>query len=323
MKKVIVTCKLPGSSLTWLAKQCDLYVYGNGERTMPDVELQKAIGECDGVITLLSNNITTELLAKAPLLKVVSNYAVGYNNIDVEACTERGIWVCNTPGVLTETTADCAWALIMATARRIVEADRFIRSGSFNGWAPGLLMGADVYGKTLGIIGMGRIGQAVARRASGFNMKVVFYDDFAKEIDYSDAEAVSFNELLTVSDYISLHVPYAPDTHHLIDDVALSKMKPTAILINTARGPIVNEMALVKALKNGTIAGAGLDVFENEPTVNAGLLDLDNVVLLPHIASSTVATRQRMAELAVHNLWKVLNGELPLHAVNNIESEAK
>ncbi len=319
MKKVLVTCKIPGPALNWLAERCDLEVYGDGRYTMPDQELRSRISEFDGVITLLSNQINEEVLALAPRLKVVSNYAVGYNNIDVTACTNHKVWACNTPGVLTETTADLAWTLLMAVSRRIVEADAYVRNGQFDGWFPDLMMGSDIHNKTLGVIGMGRIGQAVARRGLGFNMNVQYTDEMVSSSDIKGARKVSFADLLATSDYISIHVPYLPTTHHLIDAAAFAQMKPTAFIINTARGPIIDEAALVSALQDRKIAGAGLDVYEEEPTVHPALLAMKNVVLAPHIGSSSVATRQKMSELAVQNLWRVLEGQAPLHAVNKIE----
>src|SRR5690606_4745829 len=247
----------------------------------------------DALLCLLTEEITAEVMDAAPNLKVISNYAVGYNNIDVEAATARGIVVTNTPGVLTETTADFAWALLMAVARRVVEADRFTRAGKFQGWGPLLLLGSDVYGKCLGVIGMGRIGQAIARRARGFDMRVLYYNrrrvDPAIENELQ-ATYASLDELLQEADYVVLTVPLTPETHHLIGPRELAMMKPTAYLINPARGPVVDEKALVEALKSRTIAGAALDVFEEEPKLTPGLTELDNVVLAPHIASATTET---------------------------------
>ena len=315
MKKLLVTSKLPGEYLNWLATKCDLTVYDGPNKFMSYSELLAVVDTYDGLLTLVTNKIDKTIIDAGKKLKVISNYAVGYNNIDVEYCTKRGIKVCNTPGVLTETTADCAFALLLATARRIVEADKYVRAKKFTGWQPDLFMGLDVYGKTLGIIGMGRIGKAVSKRARGFNMRVIYYD-YNQDQQAKQATKVSLEQVLSESDFISLHVPYLKSTHHLIDENTLKSMKSSAILINTARGPVVDEKALALALKNGTIAGAGLDVFEKEPTVYEDLLVLNNVILLPHIGSSSLATRHKMVELAVKNLWQVINNEPPLHAVN-------
>ncbi len=322
MKKVLVTSDLPGNYLTWLADRCEVTVYTGPDEVIPRDELLLRIADCDGLLSLVTNTIDKAVVDAAPKLRVVSNYAVGYNNIDVEYCTLKGVRVCNTPGVLTETTADCAFALLLSTARKIVAADKYVRSGAFQGWKPDLFMGYDVFGKTIGIVGMGRIGQAVARRATGFNMNVIYFDSF-KNDDIAGANRVDFKELLKRSDFISLHVPYTEDTHHLIDAEAMQLMKPNAILINTARGPVVDEAALALCLKNGTIAGAGLDVFEHEPQVHSGLLNQSKAVLLPHIGSSSVATRHKMAEMAVNNLWNVLNGAEPWHAVNELREDIR
>ncbi len=317
MKKIIVTCRLPGNALDKLSKNHHIYVHGSKSEAMNDEELLHRIGNADAIITLLSNKIDERILKEAKNLKIVSNYAVGYNNIDVKACTERGIWVGHTPGVLTETTADFAFALLMASARRIVEADKFVREGNFKGWSPDLMMGIDIHQKTLGIIGMGRIGKAVARRAQGFDMEVIYYDTGGDQ-GLSDAKYVDFEELLAKSDYVSLHVPLVDSTKYLINEKALETMKESAILINTARGPVIDEAALFHALRNGVIGGAALDVYEAEPELHHGLINLDNVILAPHIASSSYKTREKMAEIAVENVIRVLDGEKPLHAVNEI-----
>jgi glyoxylate reductase len=244
---------------------------------------------------------------------------VGFNNIDVKAATERRILVTNTPGVLTETTADLAWALLMATARRVVEADRFVRRGNYKGWGPMLLLGGDVYGKTLGLVGMGRIGCAMARRAIGFNMRVLYNDVNRLSEDEEQAMSVTyadFDVVLRESDFVSLHVPLVPSTRHLIGARELSLMKPTSYLINTSRGPVVDEKALVEALRCRGIAGAGLDVYENEPEMAPGLAQLENAVLLPHIASASVDSRTKMGTMAARNLIAGLAGKLPLNCVN-------
>jgi glyoxylate reductase len=317
MKKVIVTCGLPGKALDKLSKKYKLYIHSSKEVAMGDEELRQRITTADAIITLLSNKIDKEMLDAAKNLKIVSNYAVGYNNIDIEACTERKIWVGHTPDVLTETTADFAFTLLMSAARKIVKADKYVRDGKFHGWFPELFMGADINHKTIGIVGMGRIGQAVAQRALGFNMDVIYYDAQG-DLGLEYAKSVDFDELVKTSDFISLHVPLLDSTHHLIGQSELENMKESAILINTSRGPVIDEKALAKALKDGVIAAAGLDVYENEPNVSTVLLGLDNVVLAPHIASSSKDTREKMTEVAVENVIRVLEGEKPLHSVNQI-----
>jgi len=250
---------------------------------------------------------------------MVANMAVGFNNIDVDAATRLGIAVSNTPGVLSDTTADLAFALLMATARRIPEAERFLRAGKYKGWGPLLFCGAEVHGSTLGLIGAGRIGKIVSKRASGFDMKVIYYDVNrmpAEDEEKNHMTYMSMEEVLQQSDFVSIHTPYMPSTHHLISERELHLMKPTAILINTARGPIVDEKALVNALQTKTIAGAGLDVFENEPAVEPELLTMENVVLLPHIASASLGTRTLMATMASDNIVAHFHGQRPPNIVN-------
>lgn len=276
-------------------------------------------GNYNALYCLLTNPIDAEVLDAAPDVKIVANMAVGYNNIDVAEATRRGVAVTNTPGVLTDTTADFAWTLLMAVARRVVEADRFLREGKFHGWGPLMMVGQDVYGKTLGIIGFGRIGRAMARRATGFDMTVLYYDRAPADDETNrtlNASLVSMDELLEQSDYVSIHTDYNRETHHLISTPQLERMKPTAYLINTARGPIVDEAALVEALRNGQIAGAGLDVFEKEPEVHPGLIDLPNTVLVPHIASASLDTRTAMATMAADNIIAFMRGERPPNIVN-------
>lgn len=273
----------------------------------------------DGLYCMLTNPIDAEVLSAAPNLKVIANMAVGYNNIDVAEATRRHIPVTNTPGVLTDTTADFGWALIMSSARRVPEADRFLRAGKFHGWGPLMMVGHDIYGKTLGIVGFGRIGRAVAKRATGFDMKVLYHDKYPADADTEralNARSVSMDELLSSSDFISLHTDYNPETHHLISNPQFAMMKPTAYLINTSRGPVVDEAALVDALTSGKIAGAGLDVYENEPQVHPGLLALENVVLAPHIASASLDTRNSMSLTAAENLLAGLRGQHPPNCVN-------
>lgn len=289
------------------------------DRILPKSELISHLREANGAVTFLTDTVDREVLEAAPSLKVVANFAVGFNNIDIEAATKLGVVVTNTPGVLTETTADFAWALLMAAARRVVEADRFTRAGKFKAWGPKMFLGHDVHGKTLGIIGLGRIGQAVARRAKGFGMKMVFHDTGSVSeqlIEDLGARRVPLDELFQTSDFISVHVPLLPKTKHLLNAQAFSMMKPTCIVINTSRGPVVDEKALVHALREGKIASAGLDVYEREPAVEPELLEFDNVVLAPHIASASHETRLKMCMMAVDNLLAALKGERPPNLVN-------
>lgn len=316
--KVYVTRRLPQKALDMIAAECEMQV-NPYDRVMTRQELEEAIKEVDGILCLLTDSIDVSLLNLNPNLKVLANYAVGFNNIDVAACTQRRIAVSNTPGVLTETSADLAWALIMTVARRIVEADRFTREGKFDGWGPMMFLGGDVCGKTLGVVGMGRIGQAVVRRAKGFDMKVIYYNTNRKSEAEENALGVEYRELdslLLEADFVSLHVPLMAETVHLIGEGELKMMKNTAYLINTARGPVVDEKALVKALREGEIAGAGLDVFEQEPKLEEGLASLDNVVILPHIASASTDTRTKMAMMAAENLLAGLKGEKMPNIIN-------
>lgn len=316
---VFVTRRIPEEGLRIVAEHCEMEVSDFDGVLPKEILLEKVQGR-DGILCLLTDTIDREVMeAAGPNLKVIANYAVGYNNIDVEEATRRGIMVTNTPGVLTETTADLAWALLMSVARRIVEADKFVRAGKFRGWEPMLFLGTDVYGATLGIVGFGRIGQAVARRAQGFNMRVLYYDLVRAPFHVERELKVAFRplpELLQEADFVSIHVPLTKDTYHLIGEKELRMMKREAYLINTARGPIVDEKALVRALKEGWIRGAALDVFENEPEVEPELLELDNVVLAPHIGSASYATRTRMAVMAAGNLVQALRGEIPPNLVN-------
>lgn len=272
-------------------------------------ELRRGFGDANAVICTLSDHIDASLLEQAAKLKIIANYAVGYNNIDLAAAARRNITVTNTPDVLTDATADLTWALLLALARRVIEGDAWIRTGNWPGWAPTQMMGVDVSGKTLGIIGMGRIGQAVAQRAVGFRMSVVY----AGRQSISSPPGVPWawhplDEVLAESDFVSLHVPLTETTHHLIDRRKLALMKPTAFLINTSRGPVIDEVALVSALEAKTIAGAGLDVYEQEPVVPARLMSLPNVVLLPHLGSATLETRVRMGLVCLDNIAAVLGG---------------
>jgi len=289
--------------------------------TGPPLEKSKLITkvrDVEGLICLLSDRIDREVLEAGKKLEIVANVAVGYDNIDVEAATELKIMVTNTPGVLTEATADLTFGLVLAVARRIVEGDKLMREGRFSGWELDLLLGTDVHGKTLGVVGFGRIGQAVARRAHGFGMEVLYYNRSPKpeaERELS-VEFVPFEELLQRSDFISIHLPLTPETRHLFTAREFKLMKPTAFLINVARGPIVDEEALVQALKAREIAGAALDVFEDEPRVHPGLTKMENVVLTPHIGSAGRETRVRMALMAIENVIAALSGRRPPNLVN-------
>ncbi|MGI6575952.1 MAG: 2-hydroxyacid dehydrogenase [bacterium] len=318
MKKVLVTREIPDAGLRLLEAECEVELNLRDRNLTPE-ELYRAAQDKDGILCLLNDRIDGDFLAANPQLKVVSNYAVGYNNIDLKAATAQGVMVTNTPGVLSETTADLAWALLMGVARRVIEGDQVIRSGRKWEWAPTFLLGQDIHHKVLGIVGMGRIGQAVARRAQGFSMPVIYYNrtklSFAQEKELG-VEYRPFTGLLQEADYISIHVPLTEETRHMFGSREFALMKRDAYLINTARGPIVDEAALAKALQDGEIAGAGLDVYENEPEVNPAFLALPNVILLPHVGSATIATRNKMAELAAINLLAALKGQRPPHLLN-------
>jgi glyoxylate reductase len=280
-------------------------------------ELLARSAGCDALLCMLTERVDVEVMDGAPRLKVVANYAVGYDNIDVAAATARGILVTNTPDVLTEATADLAWALLLATARRVIEGDAHVRQDRWPGWGPTQLLGAPVYGRTLGIFGMGKIGAAVARRAAGFAMPVIYHNRSRRRVEgVPDARFVEMEELLASADFVSLHASLNDASRHVIDGAALARMKPTAILINTARGPLIDEGALVAALGQGIIAGVGLDVFEREPIVEAGLRRLANTVLLPHIGSATTEARGAMAQLCCDNIIAVLRGQRPLTPLN-------
>jgi glyoxylate reductase len=279
----------------------------------------KKIEKKDVILPLLTEAIDGEIMDAAPKLKIISNYAVGFNNVDLAAATERGILVTNTPGVLTDTTADCAFAMMMASARRIPSSERYARAGKFKGWEPLGFLGQDIYEKTLGIVGFGRIGMAMAKRASGFDMKILYYDEFRaseKNEKKYNTTFVSLEELLQQSDFVSLHPPLTPTTHHLIGQKEFSLMKKTACIVNTARGPVIEEKALVKAMENETIFGAALDVFEFEPAIPEALKKLENVIIIPHIASATFYTRTRMSEIAAQNIINVFEGKMPVSLVN-------
>jgi glyoxylate reductase len=284
----------------------------------PSWDAMKAgLREADAAICTLTDRVDAAMLADVPRLKILANYAVGYNNIDLAAAAQQGIVVTNTPDVLTESTADLTWALMLAVARRIAAGDAYVRSGAWPGWAPTQMLGADVSGKVLGIVGMGRIGQAVARRAAGFNMRICYSSRTTQVHDRMDAswERRAFTDLLHDSDFVTLHVPLTPDTQHLIGTEQLALMKPTAFLINTSRGPVVDEAALVSALLQRRLAGAGLDVFEREPAFHPSLRELHQVVLLPHLGSATLATRVRMGMICLENIAALFAGLSPPNQV--------
>ncbi len=308
--KVLVTRRIPEEGLTLLSPDCDIELNPH-DRPMTRPELLSAAADKDGVLCLLNDKIDAEFFDAAPKVRGLANYAVGYDNMDVAEATKRRVPLSNTPDVLTAATADMAWALLFAVARRVVESDTVMRSGKWPGWGPMQFIGGDITGATLGIVGAGRIGAAMAARSKGFCMKVLYTDArrneaFEKEVG---ARFVDFDELLGQSDYVSVHVPLLPGTRHLFNYEAFGKMKRTAYLINTARGPVLDEAALVKALKDGLIAGAGLDVYEREPAMTEGLATLANVVLTPHTASATIASRRGMAMKAATNLLAMLRGQ--------------
>jgi glyoxylate reductase len=315
---VLISRQLPEAAVQLARSRAEVDAYAK-DAPMPRAELLERLTGKQGLICVISEVIDEALLAARPGLRVVSNVAVGYNNVDVAACTRRGVVVTNTPDVLTDTTADFAWTLLMATARRLVEADRYTREGRFRQWEYMLLLGGDVHGKTLGVVGFGRIGRAMARRALGFGMRVLYQDAVPADPDTErtlNATRVDLATLLRESDFVTLHTPLIAETRHLINADSLRTMKKTAYLINAARGPVVDEAALVQALTEGRIAGAGLDVFEEEPAVHPGLIGLPNVVLAPHIASASHETRLKMATLAVENCLAVLEGKTPPTPVN-------
>jgi glyoxylate reductase len=311
--KVFVARKIPDDGIDPVVAACDARVWED-DLPPPRAALLDAIRGCDGVLTLLTDKVDDEFLdAAGPQLKVVSNYAVGFDNVDVPACTARGVAVGNTPGVLTETTADLAWALLMAAARRLPEGDRYVRDGKWKTWGPLLLLGPDVHGATIGIVGFGRIGQALARRAQGFGMTILYQDVHRASPEVEAEFGATFmplEELLPRADFVSLHVNLTHDTHGLIDAEKLSWMKPTAVLVNTSRGPVVNGAALADALRSGQIFAAALDVTDPEPIApDDPLVGLDNCLIVPHIASASRATRGKMAEMAAANLLAGVRGE--------------
>jgi glyoxylate reductase len=315
--KVFATHQLFDEARQILGAACDVQYWTNDERP-PREEVLRRVKDKEGLICLLTEKVNDELLRTAPKLRIAANVAVGYDNIDVETCTKRGVVATNTPGVLDETTADFVWTLMMAVARRLSEGEQLARSGNWKGWNLDQLCGADIWGKTLGLVGFGRIGRAVARRALGFHMKVIYTDavkapdEVAKSLN---AEFRDMNALLAESDFISLHVPLMPETRGLFDAPKFYRMKPTAFLINTSRGPVVEEAALVAALDAKKIAGAALDVYENEPFIHPGL-KRPNVVLAPHLASGSLETRTKMAVMAANNVVALFKGQMPPNTLN-------
>jgi glyoxylate reductase len=310
--RILITRKLPSSVLSKLERAAEIDLH-TGETGLPPAELRARVADKDALICLLTDTVDRALVDAGPRLKVISNVAVGYNNIDIPYATSRGIVVTNTPDVLTESVADFTWALILAVTRRLAEGERVLRRGAWKGWALDFMLGTELRGKQLGLVGVGRIGRAVAARAPAFGMRVVYSEVFETTVD--GAEQMSFDRVLNTSDVVSLHVPLTPETRHLIDKRTLARMKRSAFLINTARGPVVDEEALAWALQQHLIAGAALDVFEQEPAVHPDLLALENVLLVPHLASGTTETRTAMADLAAENALAVLSGREPLTPV--------
>ena len=316
--KVLVSRQVYPSAVEYLREHAEVEYNDSNQAYSPEQLIAK-LKDKAGVVSQVVDKFTAAVMDQLPDLKVISNIAVGFDNIDVPAATARNIAVTNTPDVLTDTTADFAFALLLAAARRVVEADEYARSGQFRQWLMDLLVGQDVHHRTLGLVGMGRIGQAVARRARGFSMRILYHDAVRvpAELEHElGLEFVPFDRLLAESDFVSLHVPLLPETRHLMGAAQFAKMKKTAVLINTSRGPVVDEAALVEALASGQIGGAGLDVYEKEPEIHAGLFPLRNVVLAPHIASGSIDTRSRMCMLAAENVVAGVSGQRPPNLVN-------
>jgi lactate dehydrogenase-like 2-hydroxyacid dehydrogenase len=316
--KVLVTREVFQETLDYLARHFEVDA-NQSDAPLTPAQLAERLADKDGALTVLTDRIDGALLARCPRLKAACNIAVGFNNLDLKAMSARGVMGTNTPGVLDAATADFTWALILATARRLTEAEAWLRAGEWKGWKLKQFLGMDVQGATLGVVGMGRIGQAVARRAQGFDMTVLYYNRkrLTPELERAcNAQYASLDELLARADIVTLHTPYSPETHHLIGAAQLAKMKPSAILIHAARGGVVDDMALIEALEKGKIAAAGLDVYENEPKFNPAFLKFKNVVLAPHIASATTNTRRNMAMLAAQNLVAALTTGNPLNLLN-------
>jgi glyoxylate reductase len=316
--KVFITRLIPQNGIDILKKKGhEVKVYNKKQGISRD-ELIKNACKADAIITMLTDKIDDYIISRLPNLKIISNFAVGYNNIDVESASKHNVMVANTPGVLTETTADTAFALLISAGRRIVESDKFMRAGKFKGWEPMLLLGTELRGKTVGVIGAGRIGTAFAKRCLGFGMEIIYFsksknNEFEKSLN---AKKVTLSRLLEKSDFISIHVPLNQNTFHLLGKKELSKIKPTSVLVNTARGEIVDEKELIKLLKSKRIFAAGFDVYEGEPKIDKELFKLNNVVLLPHIGSATLETRSKIAEMASLNIINAFVKKRPIHFVN-------
>jgi glyoxylate reductase len=311
MPSILITRRLPSSVIAKLSAVADVDVY-TGEAAIPAAELRARVAGKDALVSLLTDAVDRSVIDAAPALKAIANVAVGYNNIDVPYARARGIVVTNTPDVLTESVADFTWAMILAITRRLSEGERLVRRGEWKGWALDLLLGMELRGKQLGLVGLGRIGRAVAARAGAFGMRVAYT---SRTEAAGVGEAMQLDRLLLTSDVVSLHVPLTPETTHLIDKRALTRMKRSAYLINTARGPVVDEAALAWALQHHLLAGAALDVYEHEPAIHPELLSLENVLLVPHLGSGTTETRTAMADLAADNVLAVLGGRAPLTPV--------
>jgi glyoxylate reductase len=312
MSAILVTRNLPSAVLSKLHEVADVDRY-TGDGAIPPDELRRRVAGKDALVCLLTDQIDSSVIDRAPTLKIIANVTVGYNNIDVAYARSRGIVVTNTPDVLTESVADFTWALILAITRRLSEGERLVRRGEWQGWALDFMLGSELRGKQLGLVGLGQIGRAVAERAPAFGVRVAYTS--RREPDALNAESMSLDRLLITSDVVSLHVPLTPETRHLIDRRAFSRMKRSAYLVNTSRGPVVDEAALAWALEQHLIAGAALDVYENEPAIHPDLLRVENVLLVPHIGSATTETRKAMADLAVRNVLAVLAGGAPLTPV--------
>ncbi|SVA14856.1 uncharacterized protein METZ01_LOCUS67710 [marine metagenome] len=312
MKPIVtVTNIFPQVALDKLSSECDLKI---NRTSLTKEELKQKVSGSDAVISYLTDRIDQDIIDRGTKLKIIANYGAGFNNIDVTYASERGIWVTNTPNVLHETTADLTWAMILGAARRIVSADRYTREGKFQGWGAKLFLGGDVYEKTLGIIGLGEIGRSVARRALGFNMRTLYHqrNRLPKEEEKKlNAEHVTFEQILRESDFLTLHVPLTEETEYMIGNDEIALMKKTAYLIHTARGKVIDDYALVAALREGRLAGAALDVYEDEPELTEGMRELDNLMILPHIGSASFETRDKMALLVADNILDALEGKTP------------
>jgi len=316
MKRVLVTRDIPESGIEMLGKKFEVVV-NRDDTPMTRAEMLEEFPKYDAVLTALSDTIDEEIMKAAPRVKIYANYAVGFNNFDIKAAESLNVAMTNTPDVLSDSTAETAWALLFAVSRRIIEADRYVREGKWERFAHKLMLGQDVYEKTIGIVGAGRIGQRFAEKARGYHMRILYHNrvrnlDFEKRFN---ATYVEMDQLYSESDFISLHCPLTEDTKHMIDAEAFKKMKFSSVIINTSRGPVIDEEALVEALKNNEIWGAGLDVYENEPKIHPELLEMDNVVLLPHIGSATTETRERMSQMCARNIVEVLEEREAINSV--------